>query len=241
MREFGFVLVRTPVASRGGVIELNHARQSSRSVRTPRVWMPDIDTVYFIRFDSRVGCFRASSRRASSREMHSSFSHSPILSCIHPHAPRRRRSVLVQVCTRSSLEPCNIYFFQPRRRSSSSSSSPTPWTRTARRRVPPSHRARADAYHLRSLFASFVFARSSDATRAFSRRSSRGYFSVPHSSVRCARSSIDAVGGRRNVSSATDRTVGVFFFCVCRRRRQPEKYTALGISIDGDGFVSVVC
>lgn len=45
----------------------------------------------------------------------------------------------------------------------------------------------------------------------------RGYLSVPHSSVRCARSPIDAIGaigGRRNVSSATDRTVGVFFVFV---------------------------
>ena len=200
-------------------IESNHARQSSRSVRTPRVSMRVIDQVYFIRFDSRVGWFHASSRRrrarASSREIHSSFSHSSIHAHV-PRRPRRRRR-------RPGMHPClgrlrNIYFFHPRRRSSSSS--PTPWTRTNRVCASSSPvffhqtRRRSTTSPPRRSFSPVRLTRRG----CFHTRMWRGYFSGSHSSVRCSRSSIDAIGAfggkRRNVSSATDRTVGGFFF-VC--------------------------
>jgi len=90
-----------------GFNELNHARQSSRSVRTPRVWILDIDTVYSIRFDSirfarwmfsRIVASRVVTRNAF---IFFTFTHS----FVHPSTRTYLVDVdvLVQVCTRSSL------------------------------------------------------------------------------------------------------------------------------------------
>ena len=203
-------------------IESNHARQSSRSVRTPRVSMRVIDQVYFIRFDSRVGWFHASSRRrrarASSREIHSSFSHSSIHAHV-PRRPRRRRR------RRPGMHPClgrlrNIYFFHPRRRSSSSS--PTSWTRTNEPRlcVVESRLFPPDAPTVDHISAaSVVFARSSDATRVLSHPNVEGVFfgfslvgSVFPVVHRCDRG-VRWKKTKRFVCHGSDGWW--FFFCVC--------------------------
>ena len=219
-------------------IESNHARQSSRSVRTPRVSMRVIDQVYFIRFDSRVGWFHASSRRrrrARVRHHEKSMHLFRIHPFMHTYLVVLVVLVVVQVCTRASvgcvifisstpvvgrlrrhprrgLERTNrvcassspVFFHQTRRRSTTS---------PPRRSFSPVRLTRRGCFHTRMW---------------------RGYFSGAHSSVRCSRSSIDAIGafgGRRNVSSATDRTVGVFFFvCV----DVIKKKTKSGIPIDGE-------
>lgn len=132
------VKVRTrayPVASRGGVIESNHARQSSRSAHVPRVSMVRIDEVCFIRFESRVGCFHASSRRrracTSSREIQSIH-----LFRIQPFTRTSSTSSTSSsryVCTRSSVGWVIFISSTPVvGRRSSPSPPPTPWTRTNR-------------------------------------------------------------------------------------------------------------
>lgn len=102
--------------------------------------------------------------------------------------------------------------------------SPSQRTPTARRQVP------SDAPTLRRALARPARA-SVRLTRrgCFHPRGFAGYFSVHHSSNACARVRSGACGDRRNVSSATDRTVD-FFSCVCR---QPLKF------LRASGFLSI--
>lgn len=170
---------------------------------------------------------------------HSSFSHSAIHTYLVDVV-----DVVVQVCMHPFLGRLgNIYFFHPRRRSSVVSVAATHAVDSNEpRRCVVESRLFPRVDHTSDRRRSFSPVRLTRRGR-FTTRKSRGYFSVSHSSVRCPRSSIDAIGafgGRRNVSSATDRTVGFFCVCCLMSSKKPKKeYRSMERRFRFDGLLMI--